>query len=103
MSNVIEVVMYQLRPEVTDEQMLALSTLVQGWLTTQPGYIRRELAKNEEGRWLDLVHWRTMREAKQAAEQINQQPFAAQMGAIFEGAEMTILHLHTMQTFEPVA
>jgi len=55
----VEWVEFQLRADVTESELLAVSQGFQvEFLSLQPGYIKRTLLRlNESGRYADLVHW----------------------------------------------
>ena len=38
------------------------------FLEKQSGYIDRELLKDKDGQWVDMLHWNSMEEAQKAAE-----------------------------------
>jgi hypothetical protein len=95
---VLEMVLYRLQPGVSSETILALSDEIQGWLEQQPGYLRRQLFRAEDGQWLDLVYWASMAEAVTASQQIFTQPFAANFGNIF-APDATGLHMYQVRNY----
>ena len=67
---VLELVVFQLREGVTRDQLLGTVDAVSEWVSERPGFISRELLDDAEGgRWIDLVWWRTLEDARTAAEQ----------------------------------
>ena len=95
----LEVVLFHVKAGVTDTQVLAASAKTQEWLAQADGYLARELSKDDEGQWLDIVHWRTLAAAQAAAEQIMQQPCAADFMAIIDPERITMLHVKQQQHF----
>jgi hypothetical protein len=72
---VLEWAPFQLKPGVTEADLLAASEALQTeFLGGQPGFIRRELLKGKDGQWVDNVYWRSLQEAEQAAHQVMQSP-----------------------------
>ncbi|MEM7734905.1 MAG: antibiotic biosynthesis monooxygenase [Deinococcota bacterium] len=70
------------------------------WQDTMPvvaemsGFIKRELMHNEEtDEWVDLVHWESMKEAKDAAAQISSIPAFAPFGQMIDTTTMVMSHL----------
>ena len=62
---VIEVVTFQLKPGVTLAEFRPLDRAVESQhVARQPGFISRESAADEDGRWLVIVHWRSMEDAE---------------------------------------
>lgn len=96
---VLEIVHFRVKAGVSDEQVLAASAQAQEWVSQRPGYLARELSKNAEGQWIDIVHWRSLAEAQAAAQQIMQEPCAANLMALLDPAQITIDHLESKQAF----
>ena len=66
---VLELVVFKLNPGAGREQLLATSEGVSRWAEQQPGFVSRELTYDAEGdRWVDVVWWRSLADAKAAAE-----------------------------------
>ncbi len=63
--HVVETATITLRQGVTEQELLEASeTLQTGFLQKQPGFLRRELLKQDQRNFLDLVHWRSQRDAE---------------------------------------
>ena len=55
---VIEWAPFRLRAGVTEAQLLEASEAIQReFLSGQPGFLHRELARGPDGVWADVVHW----------------------------------------------
>jgi hypothetical protein len=68
-SKVLELVVFKLAPGVSREQFLGTADGLSDWVGRQPGFISRELSHDAEGdRWIEVVWWKTMADAKAAAE-----------------------------------
>ncbi|HEX8647395.1 MAG TPA: hypothetical protein VF715_10885 [Thermoleophilaceae bacterium] len=66
---VLELVVFKLNDGGTREELLATVDPVSEWIREQPGFISRDLSYDPEGdRWIDLIWWRTLQDAKAAAE-----------------------------------
>jgi hypothetical protein len=90
----LEVVLYRLASGVEEARFLAETAWMQQWLEVQPGYLSRELAKSADGLWIDIVTWRTMEAAAQAAEKFGQEPKAQEFGLYVDLAELQMLHFN---------
>lgn len=66
--NVLEVVEFALNEGVTTQGFLAEVEKTNAFLSTLPGFINRRLGQNDQGLWIDVVEWDTMKAAKDAAE-----------------------------------
>ena len=57
-AEVIEIAPFRVREGVTEARLLEASEAIQrDFLARQPGFVRRELARGEDGRWADVVYW----------------------------------------------
>ena len=66
---VLELVVFKLNEGVSREELLGTVDAVSGWISGQPGFISRELSYDSAGdRWIEVVWWRTLRDARAAAE-----------------------------------
>ena len=66
---VLELVIYKLSEGVSGEQFLGTNRAVSTWISTQPGFISRDLVHDSDGdRWVDVVWWETMAQAQAASE-----------------------------------
>ena len=68
---VVEIVELRVRTEVSDAEFIRAAEQASAFLRTRPGFIRRRLAKGEDGVWLDCVEWASMPEAVAAAKAFN--------------------------------
>jgi len=55
---VIEWAPFKVAPGVTEEQLLAAAKEIQdGFLKHQKGFLRRELLRDRDGGYVDVLHW----------------------------------------------
>jgi hypothetical protein len=67
-NTVLELVVFRVKDGVTREQLVATSDTVSGWAQQQSGFVSRELSHDADSdRWIDIVRWRTIEDAKAAA------------------------------------
>ena len=65
----LELVVIQLAEGVTNEEFLQTVGPVSEWIKTQPGFISRDLVRDTEGnKWVEVVWWESLEQAKAAAE-----------------------------------
>lgn len=96
---ILEVVLFRAKAGVSDEQVLQGSAQIQPWLAGAPGYLKRAISKDDSGQWVDIVHWRTLAEAHQAAEKLMAEPSAAAFMAVIDPESVTMLHVQQQQAF----
>ncbi len=92
-AKVVEVVLFKPAPEVSEADVLKTTAMMQTKVMTMPGYIDRQLLKNSDGQWVDLVWWESMEQAQSAAEAIMGDEDLAPYMFVFDNAEMTMFHL----------
>jgi len=95
----VEIVMYRVRPGVGDDQIIALSDIMQTDVERFPGYIGRRLLKSEDGLWLDIVDWASMEEALNAATQFSTFPAAQQFGELADVENVAMYHLAPVREY----
>lgn len=65
----IEWAPFEIADDVSDTNLIQASDRLQTeFVTKQPGFIRRELLKGQNGKWVDLVFWATPEDAEHAAK-----------------------------------
>ncbi|RUU51972.1 antibiotic biosynthesis monooxygenase [Mesorhizobium sp. M2C.T.Ca.TU.002.02.1.1] len=69
MTEALEIVTFRLKPG-TEAGFVASNGTVTDWLARQPGFLSRHLGRREDGVWVDVVRWRSMEQARAAADRI---------------------------------
>ena len=70
-----EIVNYRLNEDADAEQFLSLNRAVGAEFTSaQPGFLRREIGKGEDGTWLIAVYWETAQHARDSIGNIETIP-----------------------------
>ena len=71
----LELVTYQLNEGADADAFLALNREVGETFTAiQPGFLHREIGKNEDGSWLIAVFWKTAEDARNSIANIDSIP-----------------------------
>lgn len=95
----LEIVIFKLNVGVNDAEFMALARRLEGWLQQVGGFIDRELSKNDEGLWVDIVRWHSLPEALAAAEQIMAAPEGQAFGSAIDPDSITMIHAGPVYTF----
>ncbi|BCL72454.1 conserved hypothetical protein [Vibrio nigripulchritudo MADA3029] len=75
MEQVIEVVNYKVADGVTEDQLLAASDKIVGFLNRMEGFLYRSLSFNPENDvWTDTVYWQNLDNAKAASAEFMSAP-----------------------------
>jgi len=97
--SVLEVVLFKLKPGADDAAFVAASEAVMPDLRAMRGFIRREVFKDADGRWMDTVHWHSLDDAHRAAEAFLGLPCAQTLMALIDEPSMIMLHLEPIRSY----
>jgi hypothetical protein len=90
---VLELVVFGLKQGTTREQLLETVDDVSAWISSQPGFISRELVQEADGdRWIDIVWWKTLADAQAAAALAMTSETCAPMFALIDTESTLMLH-----------
>lgn len=81
---VIELVLLKLRPGVSEPAFLWAAEATTAFLQACPGFVRRRLAKDAYGQWVDYIEWEDSKDALDAAERFNDDPATAPFNAVID-------------------
>ncbi len=99
---VIELVVFSLVDGATPERFLGTVDAVSEWIRTQPGFISRDLSYSaEQDRWIEIIHWGSLRNAHDAAKAAESSDSCLPMFAMIDME--TMLFLHGTPAIAPVA
>ncbi len=65
---VVELVIWKAKKDFTEGEVLERAKAVNKFIASRPGFLYRDLAKNENGEWLDFLYWDSMENAEVAAK-----------------------------------
>jgi len=102
----IEWAPFKLADGVDEARLLRASDGLQtAFLAGQPGFIRRELLKGQDGQWVDLVHWESEDAATRAMERAASSQVCLDYFKLMVGANggadpgEGVLHLRQVKTY----
>lgn len=93
---VLEIVLFQLAEGVSDAEFLTAARGVEPWLEQQPGFVKRQINRDSQGHWLDLIHWNSLEEAQAAAAQIMSKPEGQAFGATIKPESIQMFHMRSV-------
>jgi hypothetical protein len=103
---VIEWAPFTLAEGVSEEQLLRASSELQvDFLAKQRGFVRRELLRGEDGRWVDLVYWADQASADEAMRRAMESSTCRAYFHLMAGAEQVdagagVLHFRRVASYE---
>lgn len=90
--NTLELVIFESKPGISTEQMIAASRKMTSALSDLDGYVSRAFWQSSDGLWVDTVYWENLLTAEAAAEAILSIPAAAEFLALIEESTITMRH-----------
>lgn len=97
---IVEIAQFKLASGVTDKEFIKEAEAVQmDFLEKQHGYIDRELLKDKNGLWVDILHWNSMEEAQRAAEVMMKEPTTQGFMQKIDPSTVKMLHLEQVITW----
>ncbi len=90
---VLELVVFNLRAGTSREEFLGTVDAVSSWIAEQPGFVSRSLVEDRaDGRWIDVVWWRSMAEAEAAAARASSSRSCAPMFGLIDMSSTLMVH-----------
>ena len=100
---VVEMVLMKLRTGVSEPAFLWAAEGTTAFLQACPGFIRRRLAKDAYGQWVDYLEWETMDAARQAAERFHSDPAMVVFNAVIGPGSVIGRHMTLQASAERAA
>jgi hypothetical protein len=98
---IVEVAQFKLAAGVNEEDFLREAETVQkNFLEKQSGYVDRELLKDKDGQWVDVLHWNSMEEAQKAAEVMMSDSAAQGFMQKVDPSSVKMLHLEQVRNWK---
>ncbi|UQA90732.1 hypothetical protein [Streptomyces halobius] len=92
-NKVLELVVFKLKAGVTPEQLLGAVDAVSEWAGRQPGFVSRDLSySSKDDKWIDVVWWRSLKDAQSAAHAAETSTECAPMFGLIDHESMLMLH-----------
>lgn len=96
---VIEVAVFALLAGTSEHALLEASAKMQEvFLSKQSGYIGRRLIKEADGKWADIVEWRTLQEATAEEVALSAQKVAPYF-SLMDMSWLQMAHFQTIQQY----
>lgn len=93
MDHVVEVVLFRLNDGVDEQAFLDAAQKTFDLLKGYDGYLNRTLTMNEDGLWIDIVNWRDISTAMNAAENIMSSKSGQAFGALIDPNSIQMYHV----------
>jgi len=93
----IEMVIFKTKTPFSDEQVVEALSSIDPVLQTYEGFISRQISKNMDGHWMDLVYWENLELAHKAAAQVMKDDKAAGAFSVIDENSMQMYHFVPVQ------
>jgi len=90
--NVLEIVTFNSASGISPDALATAGAAIHPWLVDQPGFVRRSLARADDGGWVDCVTWSSMETAHTAAASMRSAPGAPAFLAAIDMSSVTVRH-----------
>ncbi|NOK59985.1 MAG: hypothetical protein GFH27_549291n178 [Chloroflexi bacterium AL-W] len=98
--SVIEVILCKLA-EHSDEAILLQTVMeLESVLKQTPGYIKRELSRNDNGQWIDIIHWQNLEQALAAPDSVMATEVRQRFGGMIALEGLSMIHVESVYTSE---
>jgi hypothetical protein len=94
MKQAIEVVVFRAKAGIMPEQLQSAALAVTPALSAMPGFISREFGESENGQFIDIVYWKDLASAKQAAEKVMNIPVCGEFFGLIDQSQMQFMHFN---------
>ena len=93
----VKVVEYKLAKDADEGAFLNSSAALMPELAKLRGFIKRELHRGENGRWRDVVYWKTREDADRSELDIPNIPACVTCIAMMDHSDMTVANFELAQ------
>lgn len=97
---VVEVVLFEINAGFTEKEAKKALSSLNDIIKLYYGFIERITAKNENGKYVDIIYWRDINSAKAAATDLVQNEKAVAVFSIIKSKSTQMYHFDTFNQFE---
>ena len=99
-SSVVEVVLFEINQGYSKEEAEKALTSLNEIIKLYYGFIERTTANNESGKYIDIVYWKDMKSAKDAAASIMKDPAATDVFRVIKLESIQMFHFNAFNQYE---
>ena len=97
---IVKVIQYKLVKGTDEKSFLSASNKLMPKLAKLSGFIKRELLKDESGIWLDIVYWKSMKQARESEEKITAISECMKCINMMDSSSMKVMLFEQIQNYE---
>ena len=91
--HVVEIVTFRLNADVSESAFLSAAAQADTAIKKLPGFIRRNLSRDETGNWIDYVLWESTSAAQNAGEIFHTLPETQEFCGMIDMSQTKMSHL----------
>lgn len=96
-----DIIHYKLADGVTEEYLLDIAKqIVTSWMNKQPGFIKWEINKDNEGGYTDIVYWESKQDAKNSEADMGNIPNVEKWYNCYDRSSISSSSISQLTSFE---
>jgi len=100
-SSMLEIVKFKAKEGIAEAQFREAMISLDGTMKHQDGFLGRELLKNGEEGWIDIVRWENSAAARKAQEEVMQNQECLAVFALIDDDSIELDHYEPVHDFQP--
>lgn len=94
---VVKVIEYRLSNGIGEKTFLKASAALMPEIRELKGFLKRELQKGQNGRWRDIVYWKTRKDADRSEHDIPNLPACMTCIGMMDHRTLSVAHFELVQ------
>ncbi len=95
-----DIISYKLANSISEKRLLDIAgEIIKSWMSSQSGFIRWEICKNNDDGYTDIVSWESKEDAKKAEKEMMNIPNAANWYACYAEGSISCKNLTQIGEF----
>ncbi|MBQ4819442.1 hypothetical protein [Aquimarina sp. MMG016] len=99
-SSVVEVVLFDINQGYSKEEATQALKSLNEVIKLYYGFIERTTAFNEAGKYIDIIYWKNMKSAKEAAKDMVKNPEAQEAFKVIKPESIQMFHFNSFNQYE---
>jgi len=92
-----DIISYELSEDFTEERLLKVAQdIIENWMVKLNGFIKWEITKTADGKFMDIVHWESKEAAKAAEGEMRNIPNAAEWMSCYKPGSISAQNVNVL-------
>jgi heme-degrading monooxygenase HmoA len=97
--NILEVVLFKTVKGTDEGAFLEAADAMMPELRLLRGFTRRELLRDKDGQWMDVVSWKSLQEAEEAMKKVMSHPACLKFFKMIDESSIKMMHFVQKRAF----